>query len=105
MIEFGFLYNIDPEHFICSIPPNSLACGVRYDKMAAAFGAEGYGVETVAQLHTTLHQVFTKQRQHPVIINVAIDPSSARKPQVECSGICAHTARCASGNSCTLWEC
>ena len=52
--------------------------------MAGAFGADGYGVETVSELDKVLQLVFSMQMQGPVIINVAIDPSSSRKPQVSC---------------------
>jgi len=65
-----------------SIPPNSLLYGARYDKIAGAFGAEGYNVESVSELDSVMKLVFGKSRQCPVIINVVLDPNSSRRPQV-----------------------
>ena len=75
-------YFIAPLYLLHSIPPISLIYGARYDKMAGAFGAEGYNVESVSELDSVMKLVFGKSRQCPVIVNVVVDPSSSRKPQV-----------------------
>ncbi len=72
-----------------SVPPTSLLYGARYDKIASAFGADGYSVRTVLQLDEVMKLVFSKHREGPVIINIEVDPNSTRKPQV--SVICTTT--------------
>ena len=70
---------------LSSLPPTSLLTGVKYNKMADVFHAKGYHASTPSQLCsilTTVTKAFTNERSAPVIINVEIDPSSARKPQV-----------------------
>lgn len=56
----------------------------RYDEVMAAFGGKGYLVRTVEELRRALELSLTDW-QRPSLLNVLIDPSSDRKPQV---GIC-----------------
>lgn len=65
-----------------SIPPTSLLYGTRYDKLADAFGARGYNAATVPELNQVMSEVFASDRHGPVIVNVVVHPSSARKAQV-----------------------
>ena len=65
----------------CSIPPTSLLYGVRYDKIAGAFGVQGFNAETIPELNHALSKAFATELE-PVLINIVIDPSSGRKPQV-----------------------
>lgn len=70
-----------------SIPPTSLLPDSRYNKMAECFGAKGYHVTTPEELRLVLNEVMiTKEdekngRGLPVIINIAINPSSERRVQ------------------------
>ena len=65
----------------CSIAPTSLLYDARYEKMAAAFGAEGYYAQTPSELRQSLEKAL-KQNQKPVLINVSINPVANKKPQV-----------------------
>ena len=65
-----------------SIPPTSLLYGIRYDKIASAFGAKGYNAETIQELNHALSESLTHRQQGPVIINIIVNPSSGRKAQV-----------------------
>ena len=75
-------------YFHHSIPPTSLLPDSRYNKMAECFGAKGYHVTTPEELRLVLNEVMiTKEdekngRGLPVIINIAINPSSERRVQV-----------------------
>ena len=64
-----------------SIAPTSLLHDARYEKMAAAFGAEGYYARTPSELRRSLEKAL-KQNQKPVLINVSINPVANKKPQV-----------------------
>ena len=64
-----------------SIAPTSLLQDARYEKIAAAFGAEGYYASTPVELQRSLERAL-KQTQKPVLINVCIDPVAQKKPQV-----------------------
>ena len=66
-----------------SIPPTSLLVGTHYEKMADAFQVDGYHAATTDQLHHALSKAFVPNRVVPVVINVEVHPSSARKPQVQ----------------------
>ena len=66
----------------CSIPPTSLLYGTRYDKLAGAFGAQGYHAETIPELNQALLKAFRDNVLCPVIINVVVHPNSSRKAQV-----------------------
>ena len=65
-----------------SVPPTSLLYGTRYDKIASAFGARGYGAKTIPELDQALCEVFNEESKGPVIINVEVHPTSSRKAQV-----------------------
>lgn len=64
-----------------SIAPTSLLQDARYEKMAAAFGAEGYNAQTPTELQQNLEKAL-KQKQKPVLINVRLNPEAGKKPQV-----------------------
>ena len=68
-------------HCVYSIAPTSLLHDARYEKMAAAFGADGYYAQTPSELRQSLAKAL-KQNQKPVLINVSIDPVAKKKPQV-----------------------
>ena len=55
--------------------------------MALAFGADGYYASTPAELRQNLEKAL-QQKQKPVLINVSIDPVSARRPQVAHLSVC-----------------
>lgn len=69
-------------HCTCySIAPTSLLQDARYEKMALAFGAEGYYARTPVELRQSFEKAL-KQNQKPVLINVSINPIAEKKPQV-----------------------
>ena len=69
-------------HVFChSIAPTSLLQDARYEKMALAFGAEGYYARTPAELRQCFEKAL-KQDKKPVLINVSINPVAQKKPQV-----------------------
>ncbi len=68
-----------------SIPPTALHYATRYDRIALAFDAKGYNAQTIPELDEALHSAFHIKRQSPVIINVVLSPTSARKAQVSTS--------------------
>lgn len=51
-----------------------------------AFGCQGYYVETKTQLRDALAKAFneTKNRKKPVLINIMVNTTAGRKPQVQC---------------------
>jgi thiamine pyrophosphate-dependent acetolactate synthase large subunit-like protein len=51
----------------------------RYEKIAEAFGARGFYVESLAELRPALEAAMASP--HPTIVNVIIDPQAKRKPQ------------------------
>ena len=69
-----------------SIPPTSLLPGVGYHEIGKAFLGEGFTASTPEQLRHALGRAFSKERMRkrgrPLVINVIIDPTSGRKPQV-----------------------
>jgi 2-hydroxyacyl-CoA lyase 1 len=62
-------------------PPTSLLPNSHYEKLASAFGGNGYFATTQAELSAALKDIFSYQRSQPVIINVMIDTTSQRKSQ------------------------
>ena len=69
-----------------SIPPTSLLPGAGYHQLGKAFLGEGISASTPEELKQAMTRAFAqerrKQRGLPFVINVQIDPSSSRKPQV-----------------------
>ena len=65
-----------------SLPPTSLLPGVKYSQMAAMFGAKGYHATSVHELQQHLGEILAYRGTLPQLLNVAILPSSLRKPQV-----------------------
>lgn len=63
-----------------STPPSSLGVQVRYEKMMQMFGLNGYFCKEVSELRSAIQEA-QKLIDKPTIINVAIAPSSDRKPQ------------------------
>eukprot|EP01065_Artemidia_motanka_P022391 TRINITY_DN26586_c0_g1_i1.p1 TRINITY_DN26586_c0_g1~~TRINITY_DN26586_c0_g1_i1.p1 ORF type:complete len:586 (+),score=182.88 TRINITY_DN26586_c0_g1_i1:68-1759(+) len=61
------------------VPAQFLAQGIRYEKLAEAFGAPGYLAETPEQLERALDVAFSAKG--PVLINCVIEASAASKPQ------------------------
>ena len=51
----------------------------RYEKLAEAFGGNGYFVKNHDELDKTINEVFKKPNQTH-IINVMIDPTGVKKP-------------------------
>ena len=66
---------------LCSIVPTSLLHNARYEKIALAFGAEGYYAQTPVELRQSLEKAL-QQKEKPVLINVHINPVAQKKPQV-----------------------
>jgi hypothetical protein len=67
--------------YILRAPPTSLLPNSHYEKLASAFGGNGYFATTQAELSAALKDIFSYQRSQPVIINVMIDTTSQRKSQ------------------------
>lgn len=67
-------------HPCISLPANSLQPGVRYDQMAAMFGAKGFNVATPEELRKAFTEALATT-DRPTIINVLIDGMAQRKPQ------------------------
>ncbi len=55
----------------------------RYEKIIEAFGGKGYFATTPTELEGALHESLTTYADKPVIINVAVNPQSTRKSQVQ----------------------
>uniref|UniRef100_A0A8C2XA06 2-hydroxyacyl-CoA lyase n=1 Tax=Cyclopterus lumpus TaxID=8103 RepID=A0A8C2XA06_CYCLU len=62
-------------------PPVTLLPEARYDEVMTAFGGRGFLVRTVEELHSAL-QLSLSDWERPSLLNVLIEPSSDRKPQV-----------------------
>ncbi len=60
------------------MPPTSLAPAIRYDKMAAAFGALALIVTTPSELKSALAACMA-ETSRPSLINIIIDPLEKRK--------------------------
>ncbi|XP_065882805.1 2-hydroxyacyl-CoA lyase 1-like [Dysidea avara] len=73
----GFLAEKDPT---LSIAPTTLLHDAHYEKMALAFGADGYYASTPGELRQSIEKAL-QQKLKPVLINVSINPVSARRPQ------------------------
>lgn len=56
----------------------------RYERIIEAFGCKGYFVETKSELQEALRKAFkeTTEKKKPVLVNVMIDSTAGRKPQV-----------------------
>lgn len=65
---------------IFSTPPSALGVQVHYEEMMKMFGLKGYFCKTVPELQAAVKEA-QKLKDKPTIINVAISPSSDRKPQ------------------------
>lgn len=63
-----------------STPPSALGVQVRYEEMMKMFGLQGYFCKEIPELQAALREA-QKLSDKPTIINVAINPSSDRKPQ------------------------
>lgn len=65
-------------------PPTALFPNARYERIMEAFGCQGYYVETKAELRDALTKAFheTRNRKKPVLINIMVDTTAGRKPQV-----------------------
>ncbi|XP_075165676.1 2-hydroxyacyl-CoA lyase [Haematobia irritans] len=61
-------------------PPSALGVQVRYDEMMKMFGMKGHFCKTIPELQAAVKES-QKLSDKPTIINVAISPSSDRKPQ------------------------
>eukprot|EP00117_Sycon_ciliatum_P011895 scpid48618/ scgid13173/ 2-hydroxyacyl-CoA lyase 1; 2-hydroxyphytanoyl-CoA lyase; Phytanoyl-CoA 2-hydroxylase 2 len=69
-------------HPACSAPPTSLLPSARYEKIAEAFGAPGYYVQTTAELRTALQRAVKRPlADGPCLIHAAIDPLASRIAQ------------------------
>ncbi|XP_056299669.1 2-hydroxyacyl-CoA lyase 1 isoform X1 [Pseudoliparis swirei] len=62
-------------------PPVTLLPEARYDEVMTAFGGRGFLVRTVEELRSAL-QLSLSDWERPSLLNVLIEPSSDRKPQV-----------------------
>lgn len=63
-----------------STPPSALGVQVRYEEMMKMFGMQGYFCTEIEQLQKAIKEA-NQLTDKPTIINVAISPSSDRKPQ------------------------
>ncbi|XP_034103595.1 2-hydroxyacyl-CoA lyase 1 [Drosophila nasuta] len=61
-------------------PPSALGVQVRYEEMMKMFGMQGYFCTEIEQLQAAV-KAANQLTDKPTIINVAISPSSDRKPQ------------------------
>lgn len=61
-------------------PPSALSVGVRYEQMMQMFGQRGHYVQTVPELRRAVAESLSNVGG-PSVVNVAISPSSDRKPQ------------------------
>lgn len=61
-------------------PPSALGVQVRYEEMMKMFGLNGHFCKEIPELQAALRDA-QKLTDKPTIINVAINPSSDRKPQ------------------------
>ncbi|XP_037948727.1 2-hydroxyacyl-CoA lyase 1 [Teleopsis dalmanni] len=61
-------------------PPSALGVQVHYEEMMKMFGLKGYFCKEIVELQSALKEA-QKLTDKPTIINVAINPSSDRKPQ------------------------
>uniref|UniRef100_A0A1A9ZYI5 2-hydroxyacyl-CoA lyase n=1 Tax=Glossina pallidipes TaxID=7398 RepID=A0A1A9ZYI5_GLOPL len=61
-------------------PPSALSVEVRYERMMEMFGMKGYFCKTIPELQRAMKESL-QLIDMPTIINVAIDPTSDRKPQ------------------------
>ncbi|KAI8038860.1 hypothetical protein M5D96_008773 [Drosophila gunungcola] len=61
-------------------PPSALGVQVRYEEMMKMFGMQGYFCTEIEQLQAAV-KAANQLTDRPTIINVAISPSSDRKPQ------------------------
>ncbi|XP_013119363.1 2-hydroxyacyl-CoA lyase 1 [Stomoxys calcitrans] len=61
-------------------PPSALGVQVRYEEMMKMFGMKGHFCQTIPELQEAV-KASQKLSDKPTIINVAISPSSDRKPQ------------------------
>lgn len=61
-------------------PPSALTFETRYEKMMTMFGHNGYFVRQIPELQQAVAESLALT-DRPSIINIAIDPSSGRKPQ------------------------
>lgn len=66
--------------YVCSTPPSALGVQIRYEAMMKMFHMRGYFCETVKELEAAVKSCL-EVNDRPTIINVAINPSSDRKPQ------------------------
>ena len=62
-----------------SLPITALNPEAKYEMMADAFGGVGATAKTPEEIHTTLKAALDDNKMH--VINVAIDPYGAKKPQ------------------------
>ncbi|XP_008473019.1 2-hydroxyacyl-CoA lyase 1-like [Diaphorina citri] len=61
-------------------PPTSLSPSLRYEKMMAVFGHDGYLCTTVPQIKQAMQKCL-QTTTRPSLINILINPSADRKPQ------------------------
>lgn len=66
--------------FDSSTPPSALGVQVRYEEMMKMFGMKGYFCTEIEELQAAV-KAANQLTDRPTIINVAISPSSDRKPQ------------------------
>ena len=71
----GHEVDLDADH----LPPGGFTPNVRYDRVMEAFGGKGYHVETPDEFRAALKESVASDK--PALINVAIDPNAARRPQ------------------------
>ena len=72
----------------CRAPPTALLPNARYERIIEAFGCKGYFAQNSGELVRALKDAFDETSK-PTLINVMINPSSERKPQVNKIGIAA----------------
>lgn len=66
---------------LCSLPPNALTPGARYDEISKMFGGLGFNVNTHSELEEAMKKAIAFT-EGPSVINVNIDGMAQRKPQV-----------------------
>lgn len=66
--------------FLNRTPPSALTVEVHYEQMLSMFGHKGHYVREIPELQKALRESLILT-DRPSIINVAISPSSDRKPQ------------------------
>ena len=87
-MELCALYQLMSVFSNCSIPPTSLLPGAAYHLLGRAFQGDGVTASSPEELRQALETAFTRvgrRRGRPIVINVVIDPTSSRKPQVRIS--------------------